>query len=60
MWKDIEKAPKVIGNPLWCRGNNWGDPKKGIHYTWAYWDGACWRDQMGASNLTHLTEYKEN
>jgi len=59
MWKNIETAPKVIGAPIWCRGFNWGQEKNGYFYTWAYWDGGQWREQMGASFFTHLTEYMD-
>lgn len=52
-------APKT-DNPLWVRGFNFGDPTRGRHYCWAYWNGHKWIE-AGASDestLQFLTEWK--
>lgn len=59
IWAPIEHAPKD-GRPAWVRGFNHGDPVKGVHCTWAYWDGAegKWYEAgtVGAQ-LLYLTHY---
>ncbi len=58
MWKDIKNAPKIIGHPLWVRGYNFGNPERGEHYVWAYWNGEVWREAgFNSSVLLYLTEY---
>ena len=63
-WKPIDTAPKD-GRPVWSRGNNWGDPSKGQHCCWAYWDGSNWiaaevdGEVDGGETLTYLTEWME-
>lgn len=63
-WKPIDDAPKD-GSPVWARGNNFGIPSKGQHYTWAFWNGEHWeppmtfQDEDGGGNLKFLTHYME-
>lgn len=58
-WKPINTAPKD-GRPVWVRGNNWGDPSKGQHCHWAYWDGSNWiAAGVDGATLTYLTEWME-
>ncbi len=59
-WRPIDSAPKD-GRPVWARGNNWGDPSKGRHCQWAYWDGADWiAAGVDGATLTYLIEWMEN
>lgn len=59
MWKDIKNAPKIIGDPLWVKGNDFGKPDGNVHYCWAYWDGTDWREQGNKCQiLQYLTHYK--
>ena len=58
MWKNIQYAPKVIGRPVWVRGNNFCDPARGVHYVWAYWNGEMWLEAgFRSSVLLYLTDY---
>lgn len=62
MWKDIKNAHKIIGEPLWVKGNDFGKPDGDVHYCWGYWDGSNWKSQPNDGNfqgstLLYLTHY---
>lgn len=61
MWKDIKNAPKVIGDPVWVKGFDFGDPTKDVHYCWAYWTGTNWNQSgFNGATLLYLTHYKDD
>lgn len=59
-WQPIEGAPKD-GRVIWAKGNNWGDPKKGEHFTFAFWHNDNWIDAAdNNSRLLHLTHWAQH
>ena len=58
VWLPIAVAPKD-GRPVWARGHNFGDPSRGLHQTWVWWDGSAWRDTnvQEPSHMIHLFEW---
>lgn len=59
IWKPIDTAPKD-GRPVWVRGDNWGEPGKGVHCCWAWWDeqeGDWIEEGADALRLKYLKEW---
>lgn len=60
-WLPIDSAPRD-GRPVWVKGNNYGDPERGHHCGWAYWDTERhkWRESGTgdvATTLLYLTHW---
>jgi len=59
-WEPLDTAPKD-GRPVWVKGYNYNDPTKGIHCTWAWFNGEGWVNsamtQYGQLTLTNLVAW---